>query len=195
MVLERYFAVLQRSVKRHGGTVEKFLGDAVLAIFGIPMLREDDALRAVRAAAAIPPAVEALNGELDRLFGVRLQVRIGVSTGAVVAGTAPGDGGQRLAVGDAVNLAARLQGLAGAGEVVLAHAAQRLVQAVVHAERLPATAVKVEVADRHTCGRPPPPAMIRSPSLPAHAASHRLPPWGALPGERPGPGLFRDYRR
>jgi class 3 adenylate cyclase/tetratricopeptide (TPR) repeat protein len=142
MVLDRYFAVLQEQVQRHGGVVEKFIGDAVMAVFGIPLLNEDDALRAVRAAGDIPPAVEELNRELERRFAVRLQVRVGVDTGEVVAGTGPADGGQRLATGDAVNLAARLQGMAGPGEVLLAEATHRLVQGLVDADRLPAVAVK-----------------------------------------------------
>ena len=141
-VLDRYFAVLREQVQRHGGVVEKYIGDAVMAVFGIPLLHEDDALRAVRAAGDIPPAVDELNRDLERRFSVRLQVRVGVNTGEVVAGTGPADGGQRLATGDAVNLAARLQGMAGPGEVVLAEATYRLVQGRVHADRLPAVAVK-----------------------------------------------------
>jgi class 3 adenylate cyclase/tetratricopeptide (TPR) repeat protein len=139
-VLDRYFAVLRQEVHRHGGIVEKFIGDAVMAVFGIPVIHEDDALRAVRAAAAIPGALQELNAELDRRWQVRIRVRTGVTTGVVVAGS--GDGGQRLATGDAVNLAARLQALAPPDGVLLSTGTFRLVRAAVHAEPLDPVAVK-----------------------------------------------------
>jgi class 3 adenylate cyclase/tetratricopeptide (TPR) repeat protein len=140
-VLDRYFDVVREEVHRHGGIVEKFIGDAVMAVFGIPVLHEDDALRAVRAAAAIPGALHEVNAELESRWQVRLRVRIGVSTGEVVAGGATG-GGQRLATGDAVNLAARLQALAPPDGVLLGAATYRLVRAAVQAERLDAAQVK-----------------------------------------------------
>ncbi|WP_369258266.1 ATP-binding protein [Geodermatophilus amargosae] len=141
-VLDRYFDAIRSEVSRHGGIVEKFIGDAVMAVFGIPVLHEDDALRAVRAAAAIPLAVRRIDPELRRRWDVELHVRIGVSTGEVVAAPAAGEGGQRLATGDAVNLAARLQALAGTDEVVLADATERLVRAAVRIRELGAVAVK-----------------------------------------------------
>ena len=73
-------------IERHEGTVEKFIGDAVMAVFGIPRLHEDDALRAVRAAAGMRDALAELNAELERDHGVGLAARIGVNTGEVVAG-------------------------------------------------------------------------------------------------------------
>jgi class 3 adenylate cyclase/tetratricopeptide (TPR) repeat protein len=139
-LLDRYFAVLRTTVQRHGGTVEKFIGDAVMAVFGIPVLHEDDALRAARAAAEIPAAVQELEPELQRRWPVRLRVRVGVSTGEVMA--APGTGGQRLATGDAVNVAARLQSLAGPDQILLSEATFRLVRGFVRAEPLDAVAVK-----------------------------------------------------
>ena len=90
----RYFDTMRAAIERHGGTVEKYIGDAVMAVFGIPMLHEDDALRAARAAADMRDALAALNKELERDRGVTIQVRIGVNTGEVVAGD-PG-GGQRV---------------------------------------------------------------------------------------------------
>jgi class 3 adenylate cyclase/tetratricopeptide (TPR) repeat protein len=139
-LLDRYFAVLRATVERHGGTVEKFIGDAVMAVFGVPVLHEDDALRAARAAAEIPPAVQELEAELQRIWPVRLRVRVGVSTGEVMAG--PGAGRERLATGDAVNVASRLQSLAGPDEVLLGEATFRLVRGFVQAEPLDAVAVK-----------------------------------------------------
>ena len=89
---------------RHGGTVEKFIGDAVMAVFGIPTVREDDALRAVRAAIDMRIALAELNEELERRWGVRLRARTGVNTGEVIAGDS--SRGQAFATGDAVNVAA-----------------------------------------------------------------------------------------
>ncbi len=93
-----------------GGVVEKFIGDAVMAVFGVPQVHEDDALRAVRAAAELRAALEALNAELERDYATSLSVRIGVNTGEVVTGTE-----ERLATGDAVNVAARLEQAAQPG--------------------------------------------------------------------------------
>jgi class 3 adenylate cyclase len=117
-VMARYYDTMRAVVRHHGGTVEKFAGDAVMAVFGIPAAHEDDALRAVRAAADMHAALGDLNRELWRRWGVRLELHTGVNTGEVVAGD-PGVGGA-LVVGDAVNLAARLEQAAGAGQVLLA---------------------------------------------------------------------------
>lgn len=134
-VMGRYFDAASAAVERHGGTVEKFIGDAVVAAFGLPVLREDDALRAVRAAADVRAAVDDLNGGLEADFGVRLAVRIGVNSGEVVAGSA--DRGHSFAIGSAVNLAARLQAAAEPGEILLGAATHRLVAHAVQVEPLP----------------------------------------------------------
>jgi class 3 adenylate cyclase len=131
-VMGRYFDAMRAEIERHGGTIEKFIGDAVMAVFGIPRLHEDDALRAVRAAAGMRSALVALNGELERTHGVRLANRIGVNTGEVVAGDATT--GQRLVTGDAVNVAARLEQAAGEGEALLGGLTHRLVRGLVRAE-------------------------------------------------------------
>jgi class 3 adenylate cyclase len=102
-VMVRYFETARGCVERHGGTVEKFIGDAVMAVFGVPTLHEDDALRAVRAANEMRAALATLNPQLERDFGTTLALRTGVNTGRVVTGTF-----ERLATGDAVNVAARL---------------------------------------------------------------------------------------
>src|SRR6266536_3080783 len=85
-VMGRYFEAMKAVIERHEGTVEKFIGDAVMAVFGIPRLHEDDALRAVRAAAGMREALAGLNAELVRDHGVSLAMRTGVNTGEVVAG-------------------------------------------------------------------------------------------------------------
>jgi class 3 adenylate cyclase len=116
-MISRYFEAMSDALERHGGTVEKFIGDAVMAVFGIPTLREDDALRAVRAAVEMRTALEELNEQLERRWGVRLRVRTGVNTGEVIAGD-PSQG-HGFVTGDAVNVAARLEQAAGAGEILI----------------------------------------------------------------------------
>src|SRR5436190_3325462 len=106
-VMTRFFECVSGVLERHGGTVEKFIGDAVMAVFGIPELHEDDALRAVRAAAELRGALAVLNDELERDRGVTIATRTGVNTGEVVAGDP--SAGQTLVTGDAVNTAARLE--------------------------------------------------------------------------------------
>jgi class 3 adenylate cyclase len=128
-VMARYFEVAKAVVERHGGTVEKFIGDAVMAVFGVPVVHEDDAIRAVRAAAELREALGALNAELAEAYGTRLELRTGVNTGEVVTGTE-----ERLATGDAVNVAARLEQAAQPGEVLLGDETLRLVKDVVEIE-------------------------------------------------------------
>jgi class 3 adenylate cyclase/tetratricopeptide (TPR) repeat protein len=117
-VLGRYFEDVSVVVERHGGRVEKFIGDAVVALFGVPTTREDDALRALRAAAEIGERLEVLNDDFERGLGIRLGVRTGIATGEVFVGAASGDG--FTAAGDTMNVAARLEQSAAAGEVLIA---------------------------------------------------------------------------
>jgi class 3 adenylate cyclase/tetratricopeptide (TPR) repeat protein len=131
-VMSRYFEEMKVVIERHGGTVEKFIGDAVMAVFGIPSVHEDDALRAVRAAAEMREALRTLNKELERDRGVTIDSRIGVNTGEVVAGDR--DPGQTLVTGDAVNVAARLEQAAAPGEILIGEATLRLVPDAVVAE-------------------------------------------------------------
>ena len=126
-VLNRYFSEIRRIIERHGGTVEKFIGDAVMAVFGIPKVQEDDALRAVRAAAEIRDKLP----EVAREVGVELRFRTGVNTGPVLTGE-----GENLAVGDAVNVAARFEQTAAPGEIVLGEQTLALVRDAVVVEAL-----------------------------------------------------------
>ncbi|MGH2995201.1 MAG: adenylate/guanylate cyclase domain-containing protein, partial [Gaiellaceae bacterium] len=139
-VMERYFEEMRTVLERHGGTVEKFIGDAVMAVFGIPELHEDDALRAVRAADEMRETLAALNEELERERGVTIAVRTGVNTGEVVSGE-PG-GGQFFATGDAVNVAARLEQAAAPGEILLGDQTRRLVKDAVELEAVDPLALK-----------------------------------------------------
>jgi class 3 adenylate cyclase/tetratricopeptide (TPR) repeat protein len=118
-LLVRYFERMKAIVESHGGTVEKFIGDAVMAVFGVPLVHEDDALRACRAAVEMRDAFPELG----------ITGRIGLTTGAVVAGT-----DERLATGDAVNVAARLEQAAQPGEVLIGDPTHALVKGAVDVE-------------------------------------------------------------
>jgi class 3 adenylate cyclase/tetratricopeptide (TPR) repeat protein len=131
-VMTRYFEDARRILERHGGTVEKFIGDAVMAVFGIPAVHEDDALRAVRAALELREALDELNEELEPAFGLRIAVRTGVNTGDVVTGD-PGVG-QTLVIGEAVHVAARLEQSAAPGEILIGDPTWRLVRGTIEAE-------------------------------------------------------------
>jgi class 3 adenylate cyclase len=124
-VMTRYFEVARRVYEGHGGVVEKFIGDAVMAVFGIPRAHEDDALRAVRAAGELGEAVATLNRELQSELEVTLSVRTGVTTGLVMAGDERE--GHSFVGGNTVNLAARLERAAGAGQTLLGEVTYRLV--------------------------------------------------------------------
>jgi class 3 adenylate cyclase len=132
-----YHQLLRRELERFGGTVEKFIGDAVVALFGAPVAHEDDAERAVRAALAIRDAIEQLNDERP---GLDLQVRVGVNTGeALVALGANPLAGETVASGDVVNTAARLQAAAPVGGVLVGEATRSATGGVIDYE--PADAV------------------------------------------------------
>jgi class 3 adenylate cyclase/tetratricopeptide (TPR) repeat protein len=160
-VMGRYFAAMKAVIERHGGTVEKFIGDAVMAVFGIPLLHEDDALRAVRAAAEMRDALEALNRELESERGVRIAVRTGINTGEVVAGDPAA--GHTLVTGDTVNTAARLEQAAAAGEILLGEATHRLVRDAVAVEPVPPVDAK---------GKALPVPALRLVSVTADAEAH-----------------------
>ena len=132
-VIRRYGAEMARVVELHGGRVEKFIGDAVMAVFGVPVLHEDDALRAVRAALEMRTALVALNVHLEREYGVELAMRIGVHTGEVITAEHAVD--QGLIAGDAVNAASRLQSAAPPGAVLLGPETRRLVDGAVRLRR------------------------------------------------------------
>ena len=132
VVIERYFEAMKAEIERHGGLVEKFIGDAVMAVFGIPRAHEDDALRAIRAAMGLHQVLEELNVDLERDHGVAIRVRIGINTGEVVTGDATER--QRLVTGDTVNVAARFEQAATPGEVLIGRATYRLVRDAVEVE-------------------------------------------------------------
>jgi len=139
-VMSTYFDAMRTALERHGGTVEKFIGDAVMAVFGLPVRHEDDALRAVRAAADMQAALPRLNGAFSAQRGLEIENHIGVNTGEVIAGDA--STGQRLVTGDTVNTAARLEQAAGPGEVVLGDLTYRLARNQIEIEFIPPLTLK-----------------------------------------------------
>ena len=132
-VLDDYFGVCRRAIERHGGTVEKFIGDAVMAVFGVPRAHEDDALRAVRAAVEMRTAVTSLSEALERDQGLRLDIRIGLNTGEVYVGDPSGSG---LVTGNAVHLAKRLEQAAPSGSVMLGVGTLELVRDAVRVKAI-----------------------------------------------------------
>src|SRR5216117_2466527 len=126
-LLARYFERMKGIVESHGGSVEKFIGDAVMAVFGVPVVHEDDALRACRAAVEMRDALPELG----------LRGRIGVNTGVVVTTT-----DETLATGDAMNVAARLEQAAEPGEVLIGAGTYELVSAALDAEAVEPLEVK-----------------------------------------------------
>jgi predicted ATPase/class 3 adenylate cyclase len=161
-VLALYFSAMKPVLERHGGTIEKYIGDAIMAVFGLPRMHEDDALRAVRAAAEMRIALEDLNVTLRGEFGVTLENRTGVNTGEVV--TSDTHGSQRLATGDTVNVAARLEQAAPAGEVLIGQSTYRLVRG---------SAEAVQVEPLTLKGKPEPVPAYRLLSVAAGTGSTR----------------------
>ncbi|TML28844.1 MAG: adenylate/guanylate cyclase domain-containing protein [Actinobacteria bacterium] len=139
-VMARYFDEMRGALELHGGTIEKYIGDAIMAVFGLPTTHEDDALRAVRAAAEMKRRLALLNSELEARWGVSLRNRTGVNTGEVVAGDPTT--GQRLVTGDTVNTAARLEQAAPALEVLLGEPTYRLVRNAVEVEAVEPLSLK-----------------------------------------------------
>ena len=172
-VMRRYFARMHEIATAHGGTVEKYIGDAVMVVFGVPRLHEDDAERAVRSALAMRDAVD----DLNRSLAVELALRIGVNSGEVVSGV--GEEHQFLITGDPVNVAARLQQGADPGEVVVGSLTERLTRDAIDYQPRDAVVAKGKV----------------EPVTAFRAVRAKL----ALPGQlRPSPGLVgreREVRR
>jgi class 3 adenylate cyclase/tetratricopeptide (TPR) repeat protein len=133
-VMTAFFEGVGPVVERHGGKLAKFIGDAVMAVFGLTELHEDDALRAVRAAVEMRHTLARLNDDFQRRYGVTLATRTGLNTGTVAGkGLVPD---RNFVAGDAANAAARLQQHAEAGEILLAESTYRLVRDAIDAEPL-----------------------------------------------------------
>ncbi|MEU6409825.1 adenylate/guanylate cyclase domain-containing protein [Microbispora sp. NPDC046933] len=139
-VLDRYYQACTSGIREHGGVVEKYIGDAIMAAFGIPAGREDDALRAVRAAHAALQRVRELSDGLAPTHGIRLDVHCGVSAGEAVVIATPG--ADLRVIGDTVNTAARLQSAAGVGEILVGDEVARMVRAQARLEPVPPLTLK-----------------------------------------------------
>ena len=174
-VMARYYETMRRSVFRHGGRVEKLVGDGVVAVFGTRRVEEDDALRAVRCAHTMVSDLAVLGAELDRTWGVRLRMRVAVNTGEVVVAE-----GREL-VGDTMNTAARLEQAAHPGGVLCGEATWRLVRHHVRLEPLaplrvrgkaaPVRAWRLSSLEPAPDGHPEPP---EAPLVGREDALHRL---------------------
>ncbi|MBI4259416.1 MAG: AAA family ATPase [Actinobacteria bacterium] len=116
-VMSSFFGAMREEIEKEGGTVEKFIGDAVMAAFGVPAAHEDDPTRALRAALRMRSRLAGLNEGFESRFGVSLEIRVGVNTGEVMASAVPRPG-EGIIAGDAVNVAARLEQLAEPGQIL-----------------------------------------------------------------------------
>jgi class 3 adenylate cyclase/tetratricopeptide (TPR) repeat protein len=139
-LMTRYFDVMREVIEFHGGVLEKFIGDAVMAVFGVPIVHEDDALRAVRAAIGIRDRLAALDDQIHAERGATVEWRMGINSGEVVAGDSAA--GHRIVTGDAVNVAARLETAAAPGEILIGADTQRLVRESITAEPIDPLTVK-----------------------------------------------------
>ena len=139
-VLARHLEAIRTIVERHGGIIEKFVGDAALAVFGVPQVHEDDALRAVRAATEMRDSLARLNEELARDRGLTIETRTGIASGEVVAGDP--SAGHAFVTGSVMNLAARLEQSAGPGQILLADETYRLVRDAVAVEEAGSLSLK-----------------------------------------------------
>lgn len=144
LLMAGYFGVIEQVIHRHGGTIEKFIGDAVMAVFGIPVAHEDDPDRAVRAALEILQALQRFNEQrqFEDPQALPVQVRIGINTGEVAAGSSTSEGGQFLITGDAVNVAARLQQNAQPGTILVGSRTYRSTNGAIVYQQVGPLAVK-----------------------------------------------------
>jgi class 3 adenylate cyclase len=141
-LIQPIYALMTSAVREHGGSVQDFTGDGIIALFGVPDAVEDAPLRACRAGLAIHERLAATAPAIEARHGVRPQMRIGVNSGLVVVAQIRGEGSPVTALGDTVNLASRLQTLAEPGTVYLSEATQRLVQGLVETTFVGAHAIK-----------------------------------------------------
>ncbi|WP_043633798.1 AAA family ATPase [Nonomuraea candida] len=139
-VLERYHRACTEVIAEHGGVVEKYIGDAIMAAFGIPISSEDDALRAVRAAHAVLGRVRRLSEELAPTHGIRLDVHCGIAAGEAMVIDTPGT--DLRVIGDTVNTAARLQSAAGPGDILVGDEVARMVRGHARMEAMPPLRLK-----------------------------------------------------
>ncbi len=141
-IMSRVKAEAVRIVERHGGMVNQFIGDEVVALFGIPVAHEDDPVRAVRAAMGLHQAVRLLSGEVEPRIGTPLRIHTGINTGLIVTGARDARDGHFSLTGDTVNTGARLLSQAEADTILVSPETQRLIAAFYETEALPAVPLK-----------------------------------------------------
>jgi adenylate cyclase len=141
-VLGAYFGVLARAIQHYGGTVDKYIGDAVMAVFGAPTSHEDDGIRAIRAALAIQRSAQSLNATLEKTYGIKIAIRIGINTGEVVAGLLPGEVLAYTVTGDAVNTAQRIETAAPPDGVLISESTRALARSAFFYEDVPPLILK-----------------------------------------------------
>jgi class 3 adenylate cyclase len=164
-IMGRIFERISRVIARYEGTIEKFVGDSVMAVFGVPRAHEDDPVRAIRAAREIHALAAAFSPQVEKRIGRALAMHSGINTGLVVTGATQRTGTQGL-VGDTINLAARLQGVAGADEILVGEETRRLAAAHFSFQPIEPVTVKGKAA--------PVSAYKVLSGVPEPAAAHRL---------------------
>jgi class 3 adenylate cyclase len=141
-IMSRIFGEIAQVVTKYEGFIEKFVGDAVMALFGVPKSHEDDPVRAIRAAKEIHALIEAIGPQMQERVGHRLSMHSGVNTGLVVTGEVDLERGIHGVSGDAVNLASRLSGLAKRGEILVGEDTYRQTEGYFAFERMEPATVK-----------------------------------------------------
>ena len=141
-LLGTYFGILAREIQRFGGTLDKYVGDAVMAVFGAPVSHEDDGARAIASALAIQDACRHFGTWVEATYGVRIAIRIGINTGEVVAGMLPGEVHAYTVTGDAVNTAQRIESAAPPGAIYVSASTRALARSAFAFEILPPLTLK-----------------------------------------------------
>jgi class 3 adenylate cyclase len=144
-IMSRIFGEITKVIKTYEGFIEKFIGDAVMAVFGVPKAHEDDPVRAIKAAIGIHHLVEAMSPQFEKKVGRSLSMHSGINTGLVVTGEVNVEKGTHGLTGDAINLAARLQGLAQDGEILVGEDTYRQAEGYFNFEALEPINVKGKV--------------------------------------------------
>ncbi|MCW5852381.1 MAG: tetratricopeptide repeat protein [Anaerolineae bacterium] len=141
-IVDGYFKAVTQPILNYGGRIEKFIGDAIMAVFGIPTAQESDPARAVHAALAMHQALADFNRDLESARGLRLHMRIGINTGSILVGALGDEGGDFRVVGDAVNLASRLEHAAPVDGILISHDTYRHVRGIFDVQALAPMNVK-----------------------------------------------------
>jgi len=141
-IMSQLFGEITETISTYGGQIEKFIGDAIMAVFGIPKIHEDDPIRAIKAATEIHAIVDSFSPKIESKIGRKLTMHTGINTGLVVTGEADHDKRKHGLTGDAVNLASRLEGLANSGEILVGEDTYKQAAGFFNFEPLDPTAVK-----------------------------------------------------